>query len=174
MEKLIFVFVSLLPVFACHARTITVDDDGIADFNNIQAAINDANDGDVIVVSPGRYTGNGNRDIDFLGKAITVRSIDPNDSAVIAATIIDANGTSSDHHRGFYFHNSEGPNSILAGFTIANGYTNDAGIYCDGTSPTIKNCTMINNRYRGIRCFRSSATIKGCTIADNRGGGLPV
>ena len=55
-------------------RGICVDDDGPADFNNIQAAINDANDGDRITVADGTYTGNGNRDIDFLGKAITVHS----------------------------------------------------------------------------------------------------
>jgi len=57
MKKLIFVFVSLLPVFACQARTITVDDDGPADFNNIQAAIDDANNGDTVIVADGTYTG---------------------------------------------------------------------------------------------------------------------
>jgi hypothetical protein len=43
----------------CGARTITVDDDGPADFDNIQAAIDDANDGDTVVVQPGAYTDDG-------------------------------------------------------------------------------------------------------------------
>ena len=59
-----------------HAKIITVDDDGPADFNSIQAAIDDASHGDVIEVQPGTYTGDGNRDIDFLGKAISGRLTD--------------------------------------------------------------------------------------------------
>jgi len=72
----------ILPGMVCtaaSARIITVDDDLPADFNNIQAAINDANNGDIIEVQPGRYTGPGNRDIDLLNKAITVRSKNPED-----------------------------------------------------------------------------------------------
>ncbi|MBN2589216.1 MAG: hypothetical protein JXA96_05110, partial [Sedimentisphaerales bacterium] len=45
-----------------------------SDYPNIQAAIDDANDGDIVLVAPGTYTGEGNRDIDFMGKAITVKS----------------------------------------------------------------------------------------------------
>jgi len=56
MKRLIFIFIYLLIAATCQARTITVDDDGPADFNNIQAAINDSNDGDVIEVQPSTYT----------------------------------------------------------------------------------------------------------------------
>ncbi|MHC4642230.1 MAG: hypothetical protein ACYS32_11340, partial [Planctomycetota bacterium] len=56
------------------AKVIYVDANAHADFNNIQAAINDANNGDIVEIQPGTYRGIGNRDIDFLGKAITVRS----------------------------------------------------------------------------------------------------
>ena len=58
---------------AATGRTIYVDDDGPADFSDIQAAIDDSNDGDIIEVRPGTYTGTGNRNIDFKGKAITVK-----------------------------------------------------------------------------------------------------
>ena len=68
------VFVSTRVCTAVAVRIIYVDDDGPADFNSIQAAINDSNDGDTVIVADGTYTGPGNRDIDFLGKAITVRS----------------------------------------------------------------------------------------------------
>ena len=42
-------------------------------YNTIQAAVNAAANDDVIELSPGTYTGAGNRDVDFSGKAITVR-----------------------------------------------------------------------------------------------------
>jgi len=133
-------------------------------YRTIQAAIAAANDGDTIVVHPGTYRGNGNRDIDFGGKAVTVRSEDPDEDGIVAATIIDCQGSAEQPHRAFIFQTSEDANSILEGFTIIAGYIridgNDAGtpdsnatdgedsfggaINCMGSSPTIRNC-IINN-----------------------------
>jgi hypothetical protein len=182
-------------------RVITVDDDGPADFDNVQAAIDDANTGDVVEVQPGRYTGEGNRDIDFGGLAITVCSIDANDPNVVAATIIDSGGTSEVPHRAFYFHSGEGLNSIVAGLTITNGYTRylgGGGVHCINSSPTITRCRIegnvaegygteaagdiriLENGYGdyggGIYCERSSPTISYCIIRNNTanygGGGI--
>ena len=145
MKKLIFITACLLLVVPSTAEIITVDNDGPADFNNIQAAINDAYDGDTVIVAPGTYTGDGNRDIDFLGKPITVRSTDPEDPCVVAATVIDCEDIAG--HRGFYFHSGEGPNSVLSGFTIKGGRIEDSvaeggGILCCGSSPTIEYCSI--------------------------------
>jgi hypothetical protein len=136
----IFLFISVLSLgSACLAATITVDDDGPADFNNIQAAINDANDGDTIIIQPGIYSGAGNFNIDFFGKAITVRSIDPNDPNVVADTAVDCGNIA----RGFQFISGEGQSSILDGLTIRNGKAKyGAGIYCIGSSPTIRKCII--------------------------------
>jgi hypothetical protein len=97
------------------------------DYPTIQSAITAANPAtnDVVVVAPGVYIGTGNVDLDFGGKAITVKSTinpaSPN-PAIIAATIIDCQGTKDDPHRAFRFHNHEDPNSKVLGFTIRNGY----------------------------------------------------
>ena len=144
-------------------------------YGNIQHAIDDANNSDVIIVTLGTHTGPGNRDISFDGKAITLRSIDPNARAVVAATIIDSNGSAAEPHRGFHFRDGEDANSVLAGLTITGG----AGVYDGGaikcwyfTSPTIRNCIITNNvaagRAGGIFCLNnSSPLIDNCTFTDN-------
>ena len=143
------------------------------DYETIQEAINSAGDGDTVLVANGIYTGEGNKDIDFMGKTITVRSENGAD-----VTIIDCEGSG----RGFFFGNGEGTNSILDGFTITNGFCDDhgGGIYCCGSSPTITNCAIIGNRATGcgggIKCCDfSSPAITNCTIVENRatyGGGI--
>jgi len=186
MKNFALLWICLILAIPCQARTITVDDDGPADFNTIQAAINNSNNGDIIIVSPGTYTGPGNRDINFLGKAITLRSTDPNDPNVVAATIIDCNGTESEPHRGFYFDNYEDANSVLAGLTITNGYANQGGgIFCEQSSPTITNCDITGNSAGdefgmgfaggGIFCKEAVPTITNCVISKNyarHGGGV--
>jgi predicted outer membrane repeat protein len=186
MKKLIFGLALVFSAIPCQARIITVDDDGPTDFNNIQAAIDDANNGDVVEVQPGTYTGPGNRDIDFKGKAITIRSTDPNDPNVVAATIVDCNGRESNPHRGFYFHSSEGANSVLAGFTVINGYADvGGGIYCSSSSPIIRNCILVNNASShnghgsgggGMYNSMGNPIVTCCTFSNNwarySGGGM--
>ncbi len=177
------------------ARTITVDDDGPADFNNIQAAINYAVNRDEVVVNTGRYTGPGNRDISFLGKAVNLHSTNPDDPCIVAATIIDCNARRTDQHRAFYLQNDEGPDTVINGFTITKGFSPydvwyeydwvpvGGGICCYFTSPTIKNCRIIDNRAvwhgSGIFGVNCNSSIIGCTIADNysergHGGGIYI
>jgi len=176
MKNTVFILVVLLPALACQARIITVDANAPpADFNNIQAAIDDANDGDVVEVQPGTYTGPGNRDIDFLGKAITVRSTDPNDPNTVATTIVDCNGTETDPHRGFYFHSNEDANSVVSGLTITNGYAESGGgIFCDDSSPTITKCSIQHNyAFDGGGIYAHGVpdlVISGCAIVENQAG----
>lgn len=181
---LILLTVIQKPLFA---KEWLVDLGGFGDFSNIQAAINAAQNGDTVSVGPGIYTGIGNRDISFNGKAITVASI-----AGAASTIIDCQGTSSKPHRGFTFNTGESSNSVVSGFTIQNGYaplsltdgnmrSAGGGIYCYGSSPTIEKCIISNNWAdlfgSGIGCFQgSSPLISECQIinnaSNNRGGGI--
>ena len=139
MKKLILFLAIILLAIPCYAATLTVDDDGPADYNNIQAAINDANTGDEVVVADGTYTGTGNKNIDFLGKAITLQSLNGPENCIIDC---ETSG------RGFYFHNGEDANSVLSGFTIKRGsVTGDpargGAIYCSGCSPIIKDCIIM-------------------------------
>jgi len=111
-------------------------------YTTIQAAIDASATGDVIIVRDGTYTGPGNRDIDFAGKALHLRSENGPGSC-----IIDAQGTADAPHRGFYLHSRETSDAIIDGFTITHGYAagdgqNDAaggGILCSNASATITN-----------------------------------
>lgn len=147
---------------------------------SIQSAINVAVGGDEIIVDMGIYR----EGINFNGKAITVRSINPNDPGTVAATIIDATGidatgidaTGSGHV--VEFTNEEESNCVLAGFTVKGG---KGGIYCQGASPTITHCTISYNKADhyggGIYCANASPSITYCTInynwaKQNDGGGI--
>jgi len=99
-----------------------------------------------VIVKNGTYTGTGNRDLDFYGKAITLKSQEGPEFCVI-----DCEGRSSARHRGFYFYSGETQDSVIDGFTIKNGLTKFGGaILCEyslkGEScPTIKNNSIIDN-----------------------------
>jgi hypothetical protein len=170
-----------------------------ADYATIQQAIDDSNDGDVVVVDPGTYYEN----INFSGKNIVVTGTNPDDSEIVAATIIDGQGRSSV----VVFENGETPEAVLAGFTITGGYGKadstdsednylfwGAGVSCINASPTIK-CNVItgnNGPYDiegdspdqwsicyggGIGCFDSNAVITQNVIKGNSayaGGGIMI
>ncbi|MHC4527270.1 MAG: hypothetical protein ACYS29_05260, partial [Planctomycetota bacterium] len=92
-------------------------------YDYIQDAIDDAINSDEIVVNAGTYQ----ESIDFVGKDLTVRSTDPNDPAVVAATVIDGAGQGPV----VTFANGESPDCLLSGFTITDGNCLEGGgIYC--------------------------------------------
>ncbi|KPK76061.1 MAG: hypothetical protein AMJ79_08430 [Phycisphaerae bacterium SM23_30] len=162
-------------------------------FDTIQEAIDYTAEGGKVVISDGIYSGEGNRDIDFRGKAITVKSEKGPEHC-----IIDCQGTEDNPHRGFIFHNEGDPNAIISrldGFTITNGYgpqeyleypyqLKNAGgaIYCENSSPIISNCIIKYNKAfygGGILCNgRGDVIILDCTFENNealdvgRGGGI--
>lgn len=148
-----------------------------APYNTIQAAITNASNEDVIIVRDGTYMGAGNRDIDFGGKLVTLKSENGSESC-----IINCQGTSLDNHRGFVFQNSENTNSVLEGFTIKNGYAvHGGGIYCNGGSPTLKNCVIYDNHANqnggGVCINGASPLVIDCQLYSNvanSGGGFYV
>jgi parallel beta-helix repeat protein len=135
-------------------------------YPTIQAAIDDTSEGDTVWVADGTYTGEGNFDIDFKGKAITVRSENGPENCVI-----DGQREKS----GFDFHSGEDKNSVLDGFTITNGFTGESGgaaIRCTASSPTITNCIIAGNSakdYGGgmYNSYNSNPTLINCTFSEN-------
>ncbi len=174
-------FAVMVAVMPAGASTFLVCADGSGDYLTIQEAINAAVNGDEVVVCDGIFTGAGNRDLDFGGRNIAVRSlIGPIDC------ILDCEGVYAEHHRGFHFHGGETPDAVVEGFTIRNGHADVGGaIFCEfGSSPTISRCIIRDNAVLdygtggtggGVCAYGSSPTVTSCIIRDNSaasGGGI--
>ena len=102
-------------------------------YSSIQQAVNDALDGQEIVISPGIYLHYEN--IDFKGKNLTLRSTEPNDPNVVANTVING----SNRGPTIQLSDSQPASCLLAGLTITGG---TVSISCGGSAPTIQNCTV--------------------------------
>ena len=159
-------------------------------YPTIQFAIDMADTGDVVVVEDGVYSGIGNRDIDFGGKAITVRSENGPENCIIDCENLG---------RGFIFQSNEGPESVVKGITVRHGQalaadeyiTNrneyDGGaIFINESSPSFINCWFVDNvltatgqyfeKSGGAMYIRNgSPTLIGCVFSGNEahsGGGI--
>ncbi|MBA7478701.1 hypothetical protein ES707_14129 [subsurface metagenome] len=143
-------------------------------YASIQSAIDDCNDSDVVIVAPGRYF----EMINLKGKNITLRSTEPNDPNVVAATIIDGGARSTAvvlNNSGVRFNpmvvtfnSGEGPDCVLNGLTITNGRS--GGVYCRDSSPTLMKCTISRNfNGGGMYNNNGSPTLISCTFLRNSG-----
>jgi len=159
----------LLTVSTAEAAIINVP----GDEPTIQAGIDAAMNGDEVVVAQGEYF----ETIDFLGKAITVRSTNPNDPKIVADTIINGGGIFP--NTVVTCGSNEGPDTVLSGFVITGGNNIlGGGMYNDGSSPTVANCTFSGNTATvggGMLNQSNNPTITNCTFSGNTavdGGGM--
>lgn len=145
-------------------------------YSLIQDAINEASNGDTVLIAQGSYY----ESINFLGKEITVTSnfIYSNDSGDIENTIIDGN---NEVYHVVSFMNEETHNSKLIGLSIIGGNADGieasgrgGGIYLSNYSaPVIDNCIISSNNASNcgggiaVEALAGSATISNCKIFDN-------
>jgi len=141
------------------------------DAADIQAAIDVATDGDIVEVIDGTWSGAGNRNLDFGGRLITVRSM----SGDPELCTIDCENAG----RGFIFQGGEDETAVVSGFTILNGISppNTGGggmIIVPGavpTRPTITNCIFRSNFGQttggAISMFACSSLVTNCQFLQN-------
>lgn len=157
------------------ADTLFVSPDGSGDYPNIQAAIDNAQTGDMVFLTSGVYSGRGNRDISLLGKAIMVRSQSGNATDVV----LDVEGEDGNmiSERGFLLNSGEGTESVISDLTIINGSADapcpdcdGGGIYVDHSSPSVINVIFRDNNAGsggGLASVGGSPIIEDCKFIEN-------
>ena len=108
-------------------------------FATIQNGIDATEHGDTVLVYPGVYQ----QEINFLGKAITVQGV----AGVAGIPILENPGDFA-----VSFYHSEGADSILKNFVIRDSFM---AILIAGSSPTITNVTVVDNKY-GVEAYANS------------------
>ncbi len=167
----------------CSGQVYVVRANGTGVYPNIQAAIDAVENCDIIQLEGEHgepFTGDGNRDIDFHGKALILRSEDENPHDCI----IDCEGTPGEPHRGFRFDSGEGNEVLLAGIGIKGGYGDyGGGIYCEDACPRFRKCTVFHSTastvggavYSVYSANHAGPILHHCTLSHNtapQGGGL--
>lgn len=154
------------PTLRPRKRSWIIRPDGSGDAPTIQAGIDSAASFERVILEAGVFVGDGNYDIDFHGKPVTVSA-----RAESTDVVIDCRGNG----RAFNFHSGEPSVTRVVGVKIINAASaGDGGaILCEqGASPTLVNCLITRSSAMGrgaaIAALDSSAAvIQGCTIAGN-------
>lgn len=143
-----------------------------APFNTIQQGLDACLPGRIVEVLDGTYGGIANRNLDFGGKSLTLRSRNG-----AASCAIDCAGLG----RAFHLHSGEGTGTRIQGFTVRNGFRDWSANDPDGGALLIENgagvavvgCRFENNfadRNGGAIAIRNGAgvvRIDGCDFFDN-------
>jgi hypothetical protein len=160
---------------AASARTWRITPDGTGDASTIQAGINSAEAGDIVLLAAGTYTWSSQGGTDgsmlHLAPGLTLRG-----ESGAAATILDA------ETQGRLLSCLSVGSVLIEGLTFANGravHSDDiegGAIRVLGTStPTIRACVFRGNEVnggvaRGGAVFCEVATIEDCEFVENRAG----
>ncbi|MCF7972942.1 MAG: LamG domain-containing protein [Phycisphaerae bacterium] len=125
-------------------------------YASIQQAVLDARSGDEIVVSPGtcQYLEN----IEIRDKHLTLRSTDPCDPAVVAATVIHGGS----RHSTVTLSGGDKAGVVIDGFTLTGDM---ACLSClDAVSTTIRRCTMAGTGTTAIEFWGCEPTLIDCLV----------
>ena len=176
MKRLVIVIFAMLMITGLFGETIYVNHG-----ESIQDAIDDANNGDIVFVYNGTYTGA----IEIVNIELTLQG-ESRDECIIQATesitpsmnsTIYANSWTSNlitikdltvrrGHNGIQSVNSPYCNLVMENVKCT---LNNYGVTVNGTNAEILNCSIIDNRYTGLYISDSNINIIDCVISDNNG-----
>jgi predicted outer membrane repeat protein len=176
-RRLLSICLFLLASSTSSAEIYVVRPDGTGDFPTIQAGLDAVAPGDVIELTDGTFTGDGNRDLDFLGKDVIIRSQSGNP----APCVLDGGGSEADPHRVFHFRNGETGRALLEGIQITGGWNDESpqgwGVLLqEMSSPTFRSCLFKENYGSAVLCSTGCAPhFQDCEFRNDvgfHGGGI--
>ncbi|MBP6874430.1 MAG: hypothetical protein KBD56_00005 [Candidatus Eisenbacteria bacterium] len=150
------------------AATYLVSPDGSGDFPTIQAAVDAAQDGDILQLADGTFLGDGNRGIDLRGKSLTIASVGGNPDACV----IDCAGYTS----GIQTTMAAGAQVTLSGITITAGTDHGDLVWGGGAVAawggllTIERCVFHDNHASsgGALCaINTNLVLRECRFYGN-------
>ena len=131
-----------IDVLKATSKTLFVDDSGGQTYTTIQAALDDANDGDTILVYPGTY----NEEVSIDKK---LKILSQSGASVTKVETLDLLGVAF---------NVNADDVTISGFDIS-GFADGQGIYVDGQNCIISN-NIVHNIKHGIDLGRGSSNNK--------------
>jgi len=139
---------------------ISIDDLG---YPTIQSAVNAAQNGDVICLKSGLYQ----ESITLSGKAVVLRSADPNDPNCVDNTIIQG-----DMSKPVLSLNNNSAACEIAGLTLRAG---SVGVTGTATNATLRHCQIMDNLTHGLELSQASSPyLQHCLITANGGTGITM
>ncbi len=141
-------------------------------YATIRKGITRAVDSDTVMLMPGTYTGDGNRDIIVNDRNLVINSI-----SGASGTIIDCEASEhTEEHFGFKFIGSENSSNSITGLSIVNSYNeiiggNGGAIQTNSVDLSIDNCVFVNNNAfndgGAVFCLNADVTIKHSFFLSN-------
>jgi hypothetical protein len=144
-----------------------------AEYATIQEAVDSAESGDTILIAPGTYTGEGNRNMNIHNNAVILKS-----ESGAQQTVIDC----QQQGRAFSISGVE-ESPVFIGLTITNGsitqeFGDGGGVTCSSGSPEFRNCIFTNcfaaesggamNIYDISTLGKSPILLLNCVFIGNR------
>jgi uncharacterized protein (TIGR02145 family) len=149
-------------------------------FGTIQEGINAAQNGDVVCVLPGTYSGSGNKNLSPQGKSIVIQSLHGPSTSIIDC---EQDG------RGFLLNSGESMSTVIRGFSILNGKPlaspyGGSGIFVeDNSGVLITHCIFRSGQshlgesvpaiqFGDTEVSGPQSGVSQCVFENNLGGGI--
>jgi len=129
-------------------------------YGTIREAIDAAQDGDTVLVSPGIYTGAGNTGLTVAGKRLFIKG-----EQGAKVTVIDGLGTAFAGFGAPYGEIAVG--TVIDGFTVTNARH---GLFVSSDSAVVRSCRFVDNLVAGISAdyYRNPrCSVSACNISSN-------